>query len=71
MGWASGSGLMSLIIKQSRNSMNEQHYTDLIMSFEEYDCDNLFECIGICENFDEAWKTLNPDEWAEQYEKSS
>ena len=71
MSWKSGSGLMELIIKQSRNSMNEQHYADLISSFAEYDCDNLFECIGMCENFDAAYKTLRPEEWAEQYEKSS
>jgi hypothetical protein len=59
MGWASGSSLMRLIISQSRDSIKVENYVDLIDAFEEYDCDTLDECLGICNNFDIAYSRVH------------
>jgi hypothetical protein len=55
MSWADGSALMSIICTQSRDSISVSNYKDLIDAFIEYECDTLNQCLGICDNFDQAY----------------
>lgn len=67
MGWSSGSRLFSemievLVEKVEDDSVRKDLYTDLIDVFENHDCDNLHECLGEDDAFDEAWYELYPAE---------
>ena len=69
MGWSSGSSLASAVI-EIMESLHEGRYEgsrkdaykDLIAAFEDADCDNLHECLGVSVAFDSAWYELNPQE---------
>lgn len=64
MGWSSGSRLCNDIILQMANTdLSEDDrktvYEFIIKSFEDYDCDNLSECLGIDIAFDKAYKDVS------------
>lgn len=70
MGWSSGSRLMSVVIETikencDREGQREQIYKDLIIAFEDMDCDTLYECMGTDISFDIAMKTLYPADFDE------
>lgn len=66
MGWARGSALLSDVIdKMFETNVSDEDrkllYSILIEAFENYDCDTVFECVGIDPAFDEAYKEFNPN----------
>lgn len=59
MGWSSGSGLMSDVIKSVKKHVPDEDarkaiYKPLIKSWEQEDCDTLYECKGMDPAFDAA-----------------
>lgn len=61
------SGLMSLIIDELMQTdideeVRKEVYSVLIQAFEEYDYDNLDECLGEDTMFDRAYNTIHPEE---------
>lgn len=67
MGWASGSELASKMIHvlerlHDGDIILVEAMHDLIVYFEQQDCDNLYECIGESEFFDEAYYQMYPEE---------
>lgn len=67
MGWASGSDLLSDLIE-----IIEEHchpdtdkvalFKEIIIAFEDHDCDTTCECLAQSPNFDIAFEELYPDE---------
>lgn len=75
MGWSSGSELANKIIPLIEYlSDNEESkvnvYHGMISAFEDFDCDNLHQCIGESAAFDKAFQELYPEWWAEIMENS-
>ena len=72
MGWSSGSGLLSNIIETIKKNVDDTEtrevlYRDIAEAFMDYDCDNLDECMGIDNVFDDylkenGWEHLFEDE---------
>jgi hypothetical protein len=67
MGWASGSGLFSDVIRILQKSVKEESvrkkiYKELISAFEDMDCDTLDECVEKDNAFDDVWEWLHPDD---------
>jgi hypothetical protein len=67
MGWTSGSSLACDLIVAAKSIISNEDerkdfYEQLILSFEEADCDTLDECVGIDEAFDEIWDSLRPSD---------
>lgn len=66
MGWSSGTRIFSEIIDVLKenvdDSAREVIYEQLIEIFQEADCDNLDECLGEDDVFDDVWKRLYPIE---------
>jgi hypothetical protein len=73
MGWASGSALMVDIINAFENNLGGsvsktralKFYRDVILAFEDADCDTLDECLNLAEGFDLAMYHLHPS-WFEE-----
>ena len=70
MGWASGSELVSRVIRVltehvGDDDLREAIYADLIPIFEDHDCDTLDECLNEDEAFDKAYRTIYDDEEVE------
>ena len=70
MGWSTGSSLMSDIIEQFEDleiddETKKKVYTTLIEAFDNYDCDTLFECVGVDDMYDDAYKEIFPDHFEE------
>lgn len=66
MGWSSGSPLMIDIIgiikkKLKNEEIRERIYKDLIVCFEDMDCDTLDECVGTDKVF------LKEIKWIKQF----
>lgn len=67
MGWSKGSSLMSDIISHIEQIESLTHedkveiFKGMIVEFEDRDCDNLMECEGESEAFDEAYFIIHPD----------
>ncbi len=75
MGWSSGRALatkmIDLIDYLSDNEYEKvQVFHDMINAFEDFDCDNLHECIGDSEAFDKAFQEMYPEHWKEIMENS-
>lgn len=73
MGWASGSGLMSEIIREVKSTgvdfeSRKEVYEVLIHCFEDHDCDTLQECVGEDIAFDAVWEMLYPEPADEEEE---
>jgi hypothetical protein len=67
MGWSGGTQIAGDMIRSIEDQVPLQHtrvavYKDLIAALENADCDNLDECIGISDAFDEALEEYSP-EW--------
>jgi hypothetical protein len=67
MGWATGARVLSDIIEAvDRHVLDDSDkmslYKDLIIIFEEYDCDNTDECLEIDSMFDEVYYELKGEE---------
>lgn len=67
MGWASGSGLFTEIMKAARKAIPDRakrsaFYLEIIGAFENEDWDTQDECRGSDKAFDDALKELHP-EW--------
>jgi hypothetical protein len=67
MGWATGARVLSDIIEVvDRHVLDDSDkmglYKDLIIIFEEYDCDNTDECLEIDSMFDEVYYELKGKE---------
>ncbi len=65
MGWGGGTRIAGDMIRSIEGKVPHQYtrvdiYKDLIAALENADCDNLGECIGISDAFDEALKELDP-----------
>lgn len=60
MSWKSGSEIMSQIISHVKDKMDaedrETLYKELITSFEDRDCDTLYECLEEDSAFDKVFK---------------
>jgi hypothetical protein len=74
MGWASGSALMTDIINAFEMNCDCMHkpealrfYRDVILAFENADCDTLDECLNLSEMFDLAMYHIHPS-WFEEDE---
>lgn len=66
MGWSSGSRLMSEIIEAIEDNVSNYEtkveiFKVLIEKFEDYDCDNLNECLDESIAFEEAYKSIHED----------
>lgn len=66
MGWASGSDLMSGIIKSLKKNVKEESvrlkiYKEVISCMESHDWDTQDECEGEDKMFDKALSSLHPD----------
>ena len=66
MSWHSGSRLFSEIISVIKDNITDdlvrkEIYLNLISTFEDADCDTLFECIGEDDAFDDAYYDIYPD----------
>ncbi len=73
MSWASGSKVLSEIIEAvDRHVLDDSDkmslYKDLILIFEEYDCDTIDECLEIDSMFDEVYSEYIGDEDSEEEE---
>ncbi len=69
MGWGRGSELMSELIEAAKLAIPNDgarcnFYQDVIVAFEEYDCDTLDECTGEDEAFKKAMHVIHP-KWEE------
>jgi len=67
MGWSTGSRIMGDIIEALMETVSDDQYraevySTLIDIFENYDCDNLNECLEIDEVFDEVYLEKYPEE---------
>jgi hypothetical protein len=76
MGWSTGSRLMSEVIEAcesliSNYDIRVELYKQFINSFEDYDCDNLDECVEESTAFAAALKEVHPnwDDSIESYEE--
>lgn len=66
MGWSSGSLIFrdlinTLVDAEIEDEVRSQIYESMIQTFEDYDCDNLDECLGKDKVFDDVFKELNPE----------
>ena len=66
MSWSSGSILMDCIIDSAKRHIKDKQcrikfYEEIITTFEDADCDNLYECEGKDKAFDIALKNIVPD----------
>jgi hypothetical protein len=80
MSWSGGSEIMSQIISNIKDKMDpedrETLYKELITSFEDKDCDTLYECLNEDSVFDKVYKEhsffamtetdFSEDEWDDQ-----
>ena len=71
MGWSSGSGLVGQLIPLIRDNVSslesrQDIYEKMIVLFESYDCDTLYECQGIDEVFDGVYEGMYPEEFEEE-----
>ena len=65
MGWSGGTHIADVMTHSIEGQVPLQHtrvkiYKDLIVALENADWDNLSECIGISDAFDEALKEHDP-----------
>jgi hypothetical protein len=65
MGWGGGTHIADVMIHSIEGNIPHQHtrvkiYKDLIVALENQDWDNLGECIGISDAFDEALREHDP-----------
>jgi hypothetical protein len=65
MGWSTGSLIFEQVITTVEENVEDYDvrvklYSDLIEVFEDYDCDNLMECMGT-RAFDKAMREVRPD----------
>lgn len=71
MGWSSGSELMLKVI-HILDTVScpelEDVFHDLINAFEDFDCDNLHECLGENDAFDTAFAEMYPEHYKELME---
>lgn len=72
MGWSSGSELASRMIAMIEDlgissAQKLDAFYEIINSFEDFDCDNLHECLGESETFDKAYKLLYKVRYKEDY----
>ena len=72
MGWSSGSALASRMIAMIEDlnlssAKKLDAYYEIINSFEDFDCDNLCECLGESKTFDKAYKLLYKARYKEDY----
>lgn len=72
MGWSSGSELASKMIELIDYLYDDKNepiildiYHDMIVAFEDCDCDSLHECIGESSLFDKAYKEMYPELYQE------
>ena len=77
MSWSTGATLAQEIIQSAEEHLpNTPHedlkvfFGELIHHFGEYDCDNLDECLGQSEAFDEAFKERYLQHWGTEYDLS-
>jgi hypothetical protein len=66
MGWSSGTTVMEKIMNATKAVVEDgtdrkRLYIEFIGAFEDADWDNIDECVGIDEAFDEAVAYLYPD----------
>lgn len=71
MGWASGSRLMDVIIKQLLENVGDPDkrfymYIDFINELSNMDCDTLHECLNIDPEYDRAYKHFFIETWGEE-----
>lgn len=78
MGWASGSGVMSDIVTNIRDTgladeikddARQALYGILIDAFQDADCDTLDECLDIDPAYDKAYANFYPDEEDEDWDE--
>jgi hypothetical protein len=67
MGWSSGSRLFGALIESLQKNVPDDDdrksiYQDMIEAFQDYDWDNLDECLGEDEVYDELYEELYPTE---------
>jgi len=65
MGWSGGTRIACDMIRSIEDNVDLQYtrvkiYKELIATLEDEDCDNLEECIGISDAFDEALEEYSP-----------
>jgi hypothetical protein len=66
MGWCSGGRLFDDVIDTLKKNVSDEDerkavYLDLIVAFENFDCDVLQECMGVDDMFDEAIRVQHPE----------
>lgn len=73
MGWSSGTRIFSEIMEVVKEHVDEATrkdiYEQLIEIFQEADCDNLEECLGEDDVFDDVWKELYSDTEEELFDE--
>lgn len=67
MSWSSGSVLMNNIIDELERVIPDDQeraevFKVLIEAFEDFDCDNLYDCHGNDAAFDMAWEDIYPED---------
>lgn len=70
MGWSSGTRLFVSIMDSIKDRVDvdtrEEIYYDIIEAFEDFDCDELQECMGDDPAFDKVFKEIHPEYFEEE-----